>query len=110
MWIKREKFMIKLKLTVIAAILFASNAYAGDCVIKINRTACPGKTTEAYKPYNGKVETEEKKSLADQKACEAEAEKASKIVRKGVLTQKRTIASFDGKDSGKSFTGTAECK
>ena len=102
--------MKTVKLAVIAALLCASNAYAGDCVVKIKRTPCPGKATEAFKPYNGKEETEEKKSLADAKACEAEAEKSSKIVRKGVLTQKRTVASFDGKDLGKSFTGNAECK
>lgn len=95
---------------VVVAILLTSNAYAGDCVIKIKRTACPGKSTEAFKPYNGKEETEEKKSANDQKVCETEAEKASKIVRKGVLSQKRTVASFEGKDLGKSFTGTAECK
>lgn len=102
--------MKSVKLAVIAALLCASTAHAGDCVIKIKRTACPGKSTEAFKPYNGKEETEEKKSLADSKACEAEAEKASKIVRKGVLSQKRTIASFDGKETGQPFTGSAECK
>lgn len=98
--------MIKL---IVVTMLFASTVKAGDCVIKIKRTACPGKSTEAYKPYNGKEETEEKKSLADAKSCEAEADKASKIVRKGVLSQKRTIASFDGKEV-KSFTGNSECK
>lgn len=95
---------------VAVAVLFASNAYAGDCVMKIKRTACPGKATEAFKPYNGKEETEEKKSVKDLKACEAETEKASKIVRKGVLSQKTTKATFDGKDIGKSFTGKSECK
>ena len=88
----------------------ASLSFAGDCVMKIKRDACPGKDTEAYKPYNGKKETEEKKSAADAAACEKEADKASKIVRKGTLSAKTVTASFDGKDLGKTFSGTAECK
>ena len=102
--------MKSIKFAIITAFLWASNTYAGDCVIKIKRTACPGKTTEAFKPYNGKKETEEKKSVTDAKACEAEAEKASKIVRKGVISQKRAVAIFDGKEICKPFTSTAECK
>lgn len=95
-------------LTVVA--LLGSSAFAGDCVIKTKREACPGKETEAYKPYNGKQETEDKKSAADAAACAAEAEKGSKIVRKGTLSKKTTSAMFDGKDLGKSFTGTSDCK
>lgn len=75
----------------------------------IKRDACAGKEAAAYKPYNGKVETEEKKTVADVAACKAEAAKAAKIVRKGTLSKKTVTAKFDGADAGVE-TGTSECK
>lgn len=102
---------MKLMKMAAAVVLFTSiSAQAGDCVLKISREACPGKETEAYKPYNGKKETEEKKSAADEAACKKEAEKASKIVRKGTLSVKTVIATLDGKAVAGDFKGTSECK
>lgn len=86
-----------------------SGAFAGDCVLKIKRDACAGKEATAYKPYNGKTETEEKKTVGDEAACKAEAKKAAKIVRKGTLTKKTVTANFDGKDAG-TESDSAECK
>ena len=77
--------------------------------MKIKRDACAGKEAAAYKPYNGKTETEEKKTVGDEAACKAEAKKAAKIVRKGTLTKKTVSAMFDGKDAG-TESDTAECK
>lgn len=94
----------------IAIIMMGSASTAGECMMKIKRDACPGKETEAYKPYNGKQETEEKKEVADAAACEAAADKASKIVRKGTLSAKTVTASFAGKDLGKTFSAKSECK
>lgn len=91
-------------------LLCATPAFAGECVLKIKRTACAGKEAEAYKPYMGKVETTEKKEAADEKVCGELAEKAAKIVRKGTLTAKDVMASFDGKDLGKTFSDKVECK
>lgn len=88
----------------------ASIASAGDCILKVKRDACPGKETEAYRPYMGKVETTEKKEAADEKACAALAESESKIKRKGTLTGKTVSANFGGKDLGKSWSDKAECK
>jgi len=102
--------MSLMKLTA-ALVLFSSiSAQAGDCVLKIAREACPGKETEAYKPYNGKKETEEKKSAADEAACKKEADKAAKIVRKGTLSAKTVSATFDGKAVAGDFKGKSECK
>ena len=77
--------------------------------MKIKRDACAGKEASAFKPYNGKSETEEKKTVADEAACKAEAKKAAKIVRKGTLSKKTVSASFDGKDAG-TESDSAECK
>ncbi len=97
------------KLIAAVLVVVSSSAFAGECVMKIKRDACAGKETAAYKPYNGKTETEEKKTVADAAACTAEAKKAAKIVRKGTLTKKTVVASFDGKDVG-TESDTAECK
>lgn len=99
-----------MKNLIVATMLFAtSSVFAGECVMKIKRDACAGKEAAAFKPYNGKTETEEKKTVADMAACKAESKKAAKIVRKGTLTKKTVTATFDGNDAG-TETDTAECK
>ncbi|KYG60723.1 hypothetical protein AZI85_12070 [Bdellovibrio bacteriovorus] len=99
------------KTTLVAALLLMSSvSYAGDCVITIERKACAGKETEAFKPYNGKNPTEETKKLDSAEACTKWAEKSSKIVRKGTLTEKKVTGKFDGADLGKTFADKAECK
>jgi hypothetical protein len=101
---------MKLFLGITALMIFtATSAMAGECALKIKRTACPGKEAEAFKPYMGKVETTEKKDAADEKSCSEIADKASQIVRKGTLSAKDVTATFDGKDLGKTFSGKSEC-
>ncbi|WP_374076754.1 hypothetical protein [Bdellovibrio bacteriovorus] len=95
---------------IVSMLLMGQMAFAGDCVISIDRKACAGKETEAMKPYNGKNPTEETKKLDNEEACGKWAEKSSKIVRKGTLTEKIVSAKFDGKDLGKTFADKAECK
>jgi len=75
-------------------------AFAGDCELTINRSACPNKEKEAYDPYKGVNPTVEKKSAADEKACLANAKKACKIVRTDILSKKTVAAKFDGKTVG----------
>lgn len=99
------------KTTLVVALCLASQfTFAGDCVISIDRKACAGKETEALKPYNGKNPTEETKKLDSAEACTKFAEKSSKIIRKGTLTEKSVSGNFDGKDLGKTFSDKAECK
>lgn len=90
----------------------SSAAHAGTCQLSITRTACPGKETEAFKPYDGKTTTEETKSTPDAAACGKHADKTAKIVRKGTLTKKEVMAKFDGApvEGGKTFADSADCK
>lgn len=105
---------MKKKYGIVALLVFSAGqmAVAGDCVLTISRTACPGKQAEALKPYGGKETTEEKKSADDGAACAKAAEKAAKIVRKGVLSAKKVTATFGGApvEGGKTFSGEAACK
>jgi hypothetical protein len=90
--------------------MMSLSAFAGICTVKIDRTPCPGKTEEARKPYDGKNPTEEKKKVDTAKACEDLAAEKVKIVRAGVLAEKKATASYDGKDLGKNFNDKKECK
>lgn len=100
-----------MKTALVTTILMAlaSTSFAGECVLKIKRDACPGKEAAAYKPYNGKVETEEKEAVADVAACKAKAVEAVKIRRKGTLSKKTVVATFDGAAAA-TETYSAECK
>lgn len=92
------------------ALLGATTVWAGECVIDITRDACPGKDAEAYKPYDGKKTTQEKKKVKDEADCETFANKSAKIVRKGTLSKKTVQAAYDGKKIDKAFSDTSECK
>jgi len=102
--------MKKLLLVTSVTLFTTQFSFAGECIMKIHRTACPGKETEAFKPYNGKVETEEKKDTADLAACEKLAEKSAKIVRKGTLSAKKVNATFGGKPLAKTYQDQSDCK
>jgi hypothetical protein len=91
------------------ALFIAIPAFAGDCVLSITRDACPGKEDAAFKPYGGKQTTEEKKSAGSEGECKTHGEKAAKILRKGTLSGKKVVATFDGKAAGE-FSDKAECK
>jgi hypothetical protein len=104
--------MKKMLLSAVVITLASSVALAkGECAFKTAREACPGKETEAFKPYEGKKETDDKKEVEDEKACLALAEKGAKIVRKGTLTSKKVhTVTFAGKDLAKTFEDKKECK
>jgi hypothetical protein len=88
----------------------SQSVLAADCVITINRTPCAGSEAEALKPYDGKNPTTEKiKKATTAVECTAAGEKASVIVRAGVVTKKVVKISFDGKEIGEK-TGEKACK
>lgn len=102
--------MKKLIFTAAAMMIVSTSAFAGNCELTVTRDACPGKETEALKPYEGKKETQEKKDVADEAACKAFATKTAKIVRKGTLASKKVTALFDGKAVTGDFADTKACK
>ncbi len=83
----------------------ATTAIAGDCVISVTRTACPGKEAESYKKCDGKQSCEELKETASAEACAKEALKACDNARVEITKSKVITASFDGASvqGGKNF-------
>lgn len=87
-----------------------TSAFAADCELSIDRKPCPGKEAAAFKPYDGKNPTIEKKPKAgNAEACTKEGEAAAKIVRKGTLAEKIVTIKFDGKEVTKK-SDKSECK
>lgn len=101
---------MKLFALIALTVTLSQSAFAGDCVLSIQFTPCPGKEAEALKPYDGKnpaIEKEKKATTAE--ACIAAGEKRAPIVRAGTMTKKVVTASFDGKEV-KVATGEKACK
>jgi len=89
--------------------MITSGAVAGTCELQITRVACPGKEAEAFKPYKGEKSTKESKTVADAAACKGKAEQAAKIVRKGTLSEKSVVATFDGAPVAGTFKAESPC-
>jgi hypothetical protein len=77
------------------------------CVLKVTRTACPGKEKESFSKCDGKASCEVKDKAADEKACAAAAVKACENTpdRQKITKSKTVTATFSGKDvdGGKNF-------
>jgi len=67
-------------------------AFAGECVLKTTRTACPGKEKDSFAKCNGQASCDEKVA--------ADAEKAAKSCdnSRPTITKSKTVsATFEGK-------------
>ena len=107
---QNEGEKMKLFSLLILSTILAHSAVAGECSISVDRKACPGKESDALKPYDGKNPTEEKIAKATTaENCTKEGEKAAKIARKGTLAKKTVTISFDGKKIGEK-SAESECK
>lgn len=95
--------------------VISSPASAADkaekaCQFMITRTPCSDKTRdEALRPYGGKETAPDQSNAKDEAACMKDGEKQAEIKRKGVLSKKAVVISFNGKEIGKK-EGTSDCK
>jgi hypothetical protein len=90
-----------MKKTILAAALFGvlsvSNAYAGTCIVNINRTACPGKETESYSKCGGAKSCDKEEMADTEAACIAAAKANCPNSRLNITKSKIVKARFDGK-------------
>ena len=75
----------------------ASSAFAADCVVHYNRTACPGKETESYSKCDGKKECSKTEAADSEAACKVVAQTACDNSRLEITKSKVITATFDGK-------------
>ena len=92
-----------LALTASLGMLLASSAFAADCVIHYNRTACPGKETESYAKCDGKKECDKVEAADSEAACKALAVNACENTRLQITKSKVVTATFGGKSLGGNF-------
>ena len=102
---------MKLIISLIIA-MTSTVALAGSCVFKVHRTPCPGKDSDAFKPFGGaNPSTEAQKKLTTLEACKGELASREKIGidRIGTVNKREITALFDGKEIGK-IISTRACK
>lgn len=66
-----------------------------QCLLTIDRAACPGKETEAFAPYNGANPTYDGRVNLTETACKAFAAQTAKIVRKRII-KKISVTAVSG--------------
>jgi hypothetical protein len=72
-------------------------AFAGECVLKTTRTACPGKEKESFSKCNGQASCDEKVGADSEKDCAEKAAKSCDNSRPSITKSKTVSATFDGK-------------
>lgn len=91
-----------------ALVLFAlscSAAQAGDCVLQITRTACPGKDAESFSKCGGKASCNETVPAATASQCALKAKSSCANKRYDITKYKKISATYDGAavEGGKDF-------
>jgi hypothetical protein len=100
------------KITALAALLvvsFASNAYAGECLVRYVRTACPGKEVESYSKCGGAKECNKNEAASTEAACIGNAKRACANSRLEITKSKVITATYDGKVLKGPFAGGNFC-
>ena len=93
---------------VLAALLLSfaiGSAFAGECVLQITRTACPGQEKESYSKCDGKPGCTESVPAASASQCALKAKASCTNKRYEITKYKKVSATFDGAgvEGGKDF-------
>ena len=80
-------------------------AHAGDCVLKITRTACPTKEKDSFSKCDGKASCSETVPAATASQCVIKAKASCANKRYDVTKYKKITAEYDGTavEGGKDF-------
>jgi hypothetical protein len=65
---------------------------------------------KSFKPYNGKATTEESFQVIDEAECLKQAESLSRIVRKGILQEKRVHIKYKGQSLENEVVKKSSCR
>lgn len=85
--------------------LAMGSTFAGECVLQVTRTACPGQEKESYSKCDGKPGCTESVPAASASQCALKAKSACANKRLEVTKYKKISATYDGSavDGGKDF-------
>jgi len=95
----------KISLAVTLFLFASGTAFAGDCVLQVTRTACPGQEKESFSKCDGKQSCSQSIPAASASQCASKAKSNCANKRYDITKQKKVTATFDGVpvDSGKDF-------
>ena len=90
--------MSKIKNSFVLALLAlaTSGALAGECVLDVTRTACPGMEKESFSKCDGKVNCKETVPAASPAQCTLKAKASCANKRQEVTKYKKVTATYDG--------------
>ena len=74
-----------------------SPAFAGECIVHTNRTACPGKEAESYSKCGGSKSCDKESPADTEAACIAAAKEGCPNSRLEITKSKIVKARFNGK-------------
>ena len=85
--------------------LAMGSALAGECVLQITRTACPGKEKDSFSKCDGKASCNESVPAASASQCAIKAKSGCANKRYEITKYKKVTATYDGTtiESGKDF-------
>ncbi len=72
-------------------------AFAGECIVNTNRTACPGKEAESYSKCGGSKSCDKEDNADSEAACIAAAKAGCPNSRLDITKSKIVKARFNGK-------------
>ncbi|MBD8526943.1 hypothetical protein [Pseudomarimonas arenosa] len=89
----------------LALLIGNSSVLAGDCVMSITRTACPGKEAESFSKCDGKASCEQKVPAPSAAICATKTKISCANSRRTITKYKSITATFDGEpvEGGKDF-------
>ena len=96
-------------MAVLIALSFAPNAYAGECVVNYNRTACPKMEVESYSKCGGSKTCDKSEQAPSEAACIGIAKRACANTRLTITKSKIVTAKYDGKALKGPFGGGNFC-
>lgn len=96
---------LRQSLAVLLISMSCTAAIAGDCVLQITRTACPGKDSESFSKCGGKASCNETVPAASASQCSLKAKSSCANKRMDVTKYKKVTATYDGSavEGGKDF-------
>lgn len=85
--------------------LAMGSAFAGECVLQVTRTACPGQEKESFTKCDGKASCNESVPAASASQCAIKTKSGCANKRYEITKYKKITATYDGApvDGGKDF-------
>lgn len=85
--------------------LTVGGTFAGECVLQISRTACPGQEKESFAKCDGKAGCNESVPAASASQCALKAKSGCTNKRYEITKYKKVTANYDGVsvEGGKDF-------